>query len=382
MPAPAAASEERPASRGLRASVVRTLRRVPQLTRTRRHLWAVLEHSTPRRIANLILVEFEYRLRRTRVRGHPYILIVDPTNVCNLRCPLCPTGTGDLGRRSQLMPWDVFTRAIDELAPWAYEVNLHNWGESLLHPHVFEMIAHAAGRNLAINMSSNFNLVRAGDIDRLIDSGLEYLTLSIDGATQETYERYRVRGRLDTVLENARALVARRTALKRRTPYVEWQFIVFKHNAHEIERARALAREVGVDRFRLIPPGVPFDAPDPDGLKEAWFVASPSEATGGAVEDFRERTMATACFYLYRSITVNPDGRVAPCCVVYGTDNDFGDLREETARAIWNGPRYRSARALFRHGGRVVEPIVCSRCEWFERRSRPQAGARPGPRLR
>lgn len=346
-------------------TVVRALQAVPQYTRLSRHARSVLAHSTPRKLVNLLWTEAEYRLGATKVRGRPYILIVDPTNICNLRCPLCPTGANQQGRRKQLMKFETFTRVIDELAPYAYEVNLHNWGESILHPHVFDMIEYARERNLATNMSAHFNTVSDEAIERLVTSGLEYLCLSIDGASQATYSKYRVNGNFDKVIANARKLVLRKRALNGRTPYIEWQFIVFRHNAHEIGRARELAQEIGVDRFRLIPPGIAFEMTDTERLKQEWFVPAGTQVEDG-IADFRDQH-DEPCFYLYRSFTINPDGKVAPCCIVYGEHNDFGSYLEEGFDAIWNGAKYRSARAQFRKGGVVTTPTVCDRCTWFKK---------------
>lgn len=361
--------------RPLEGRLLRLLKRVPQFTRMGRHLRSVITHSTPRKVFNLLRIELEFRLRRTEVRGKPYILIVDPLNVCNLRCPLCPTGVGAPGRHQGRMPWETFTRAIDELAPYAYEVNLHNWGESLLHPNIFEMIAYIRDRNIATNMSTNFNIVTDEKIDRLIASGLEYLILSIDGATQDTYAQYRVRGDIEQVFENVAKLVHRRRELGSSTPCIEWQFIVFKHNAHEVDRARQKAAELGVDRFRVIPPGIPFEFEEPETLKRKWFVPSSDPAHAGEAESFRDQ-MKSSCFYLYRSFTVNPDGGTAPCCVINGEHNDFGDLKAHRVTEIWNNDKYRSARSLFRTDGEARVPTVCERCGLFAKHGRaaPAAG--------
>jgi radical SAM protein with 4Fe4S-binding SPASM domain len=361
----AVASKEQPLGR----RVMRALRAIPQYTRTSRHARSLLYHSTPQKILTLLRVESEYRLRRTVVKGRPYILIVDPTNVCNLRCPLCPTGLGEPGRKSALMPWETFTRVIDQLSPWAYEANLYNWGESTLHPHIWDMIRYATSRNLATNLSTNLNDVSNNAVDGIIESGLEYLCLSIDGATQETYSRYRVRGNLDVVLQNVRKLIERKKELGSPTPITEWQFIVFRHNAHEAERARELAAELGVDRFRLIPPGIPFESPNPAELRKKWFV---STSEGGEEEDHR-KPLKSPCFYLYRSFTVNPDGGTAPCCVVYGKHNDFGQILQQDFDEIWNNEKYRSARSQFRRNGRITTPTVCDRCDWFEKRTLPSS---------
>ncbi len=348
------------------STISRLLGKLPQLTRMSRHALSVIKHSTPRKIANLILVELEFRLRRTKVRGHPYIVIVDPLNVCNLRCPLCPTGTGELDRKQQRMEWEVFTRMIDQVAPYAYEVNLHNWGESLLHPRIFDMIRYVNSKNIATNMSTNFNRVSDGKIDELINSGLEYLILSIDGITQETYVKYRVRGNVHKVLANVEKLIARREELGSSTPYIEWQYILFEHNSHELEAARKMAEEMGVDRFRVIPPGVPILAQEPEKLKEDWFL----KHDDGNVEAFAGNE-PSSCFYLYRSITTNPDGGTAPCCIVYGDKNDFGDSNTEKVTDIWNNEMYQSARNLFREGGKGSKPTICDGCHIFRQRGEP-----------
>lgn len=202
----------------------------PDLRRAPRHVRTLAKYSTPRRLLNVAVVEMECRLGRTLLRGKPFVVFVDPINVCNLRCPLCPTGNGTLDRERGALSLDHYRRVIDEVAPWALEVSLYNWGEPLLHPHIFDMIRYAHEKRLATNMSLNFNRVRPSDIEELIDSGLDHLSLSIDGATQETYATFRVRGDLKRVLDNTRALVRRRRELGKGNPVIEWQFIVMRHN--------------------------------------------------------------------------------------------------------------------------------------------------------
>ena len=355
--------------------LARRMLNAPTYARPSHALFSVLAHATPRRLFNLALVETEFRLRRTRVAGRPYVLVVDPTNVCNLRCPLCPTGLMQRGRRAEMIPWETFTRVIDEAAPWALKVNLFNWGEPLLHTHLFDMVKYASSKNLGTSMSSNMSIQLTDErIDELVTSGLEYLCLSIDGATQQAYSTYRRRGSLELVLSNVRRIVERRKALGSRTPVLEWQFIPMKHNEHEVEAARKLAAEIGVDVFRCIPVGLPFDAPDAENLAKKWF---PVAARDGGVEMSSNDQAQSACYFLYRYLVVNPDGRASPCCVVSGEKNDFGDLKGEGLAAMWNNAKFRSGRALYRHGGRVEEATVCERCDLFAKRASRPGTAQP-----
>lgn len=350
--------------------VRRQLERMPQYRRHMKHLKGLIAHSTPTKLWNLVRVETAWLLRKPVVGGHPYILFIDPTNVCNLRCPLCPTGTGDLGRQAGMLSYECFTRVIDQLAPYAYEVNLYNWGEPLLNRQIFPMIEYARGKNLMPSMSSNLNTVHDTDIEQIAHSSLEYLTVSLDGTTPEVYAQYRRRGDFALVLANLKQLLDLKRRLRRKTPFIEWQFIVMKHNVHQIDDARRLAKELGVDLLRFIPVGMPFDAPEKAQLRQEWFPQL--DETHAGLEGFQyqllQRPKKSACFYLYRSLTVNPDSRVSPCCVVYGSKNDFGDLLAEDYQSIWNNERYQSARALFRHGGQPTVRTICDRCNIFERR--------------
>lgn len=354
------------------SSISRRIFRLPTYARSHAALHTILAHSTPRRLFNLLLVEAEFRLRRTRLLGRPYVLVVDPTNVCNLRCPLCPTGLLQQGRKGQMIAWETFTRAVDTLAPWAFKVNLFNWGEPLLHSHISDMIRYARGKNLGTSLSSNLSIeLEDENIDDLIKSGLEYICLSIDGATQSTYARYRRKGNLELVLKNARRLVKRRLELGSRTPVIEWQFIPMKHNEHEVEAARLMASEIGADRFRVIPVGIPFDSPNPQQLKQEWFpvmVANGQTADGEEISSNEQAQ--TACYFLYRYLVVNPDGRTSPCCVVSGEKNDFGDITAENLGALWNNSRYRSGRAQYANGGKVEVPTVCDGCTLFAKRTK------------
>lgn len=99
--------------------------------------------------------------------------------------------------------------------------------------------------------------------------------MSLDGVTQETYEKYRVRGNVAEVFADLRGLVAAKKALRSKTPFVEWQYIVFKHNEHEVEKARVLAEEIGVDLLRFVSPGVQPEDMHKRSLQEKWMPDNP-----------------------------------------------------------------------------------------------------------
>jgi len=187
------------------------------------HLRAFVWCTTPRKLLNVALIKVQHWLRRDRVIGMPAKYFIDPINVCNLRCPLCPTGRGVLARSRGRMTLADLKQIVHEIAPYAYRVELYNWGEPLLHPDIFDMIKYISQQRIMVGLSSNLNILDANKAQQLVDSGLAQLVVSIDGATQESYAAYRHQGKLDDVLSNLQLLLETRRALKRRTPFVIWR---------------------------------------------------------------------------------------------------------------------------------------------------------------
>lgn len=356
------------------ALVDRLLKKVPQYTRNERHLYSVIHHGNLRKWANLLRVEWERKRRRTRLRSRPYLLILDPCNYCNLRCPLCPTGVKQLGREQSMLSFEHFRHYFDPHIPYLFEVYMHNWGESLINKEVYRMIEYAQAHGVGTNLSSNLVILDSDDIDRLLDSGLEYLVVSLDGTTPETYLQYRVRGDYERVITNLREIIRRRNERGLKTPVVEWQFIVMKQNEHEIPEAERLAAEIGVDKLRFIPVGMPYEFEDRKETADRWY---PTGVSGRVESSHEEQQFGQAdkpgpCFYLYRSMVVNPDGGVSPCCVVYQKNRDFAQLDPAAPvdiEALWNNEHYRSARALYGRQRPEGEHVatVCDGCDIFSR---------------
>jgi MoaA/NifB/PqqE/SkfB family radical SAM enzyme len=346
------------------------LQKVPQYTRNARHLRSVVQHGTALKWRNLARVEYERMRRRIRVDSHPYLLIIDPCNFCNLRCPLCPTGLNDLGREQSMMSLEHFQHYLEPHVPYLFEAYLHNWGESLLNKDLFRMVEHAQRKDIGTNLSSNLVIATSEHLDQMIDSGLEYLVVSLDGASSESYLQYRVRGDFERVVENMSELIRRRNARGLKTPVVEWQFIVMKSNEHEIAAAEAMAKKIGVDLLRFVPVGMPFEFRNRDEVAEQWFPKTVQGRKHGeqVEQQFGQADKPSPCFYLYRSMVVNADGGVSPCCVVYRESRDFGKLDDAPidVSALWNNEKFLSARSLFSPEKLDKRrPTVCDACDIF-----------------
>ena len=283
---------------------------------------ALLTYSTPAKLANLLLCEAEKKLRIIAPRSTPYRAIIDVSNACSLRCPYCPTGAREFGRKPGFLPMEHIEELMERVGRYLYIAFLYNWGEPLLHPDLPKIVAQVRSRNILTVISTNLNIRNPAKLEAVLDSGLDHLIVSIDGATQEVYSQYRVKGNLDLVLENLRYLVDYKRKIKRKNPTIEWQFLVFDHNRHEVEMARKLAGDIGVNVFRTSPGFVPENHIEAWG-REAW------------------------CNFLWDTITMQVDGGIGACCHHIDKADDFLDSPAATFSTMWHAPRFMTARRLF-----------------------------------
>jgi len=214
---------------------------------------ALIKSLNLRKVFNFIVVEASYRLsclfRRPFVFGNPWAASIEPTTSCNLRCPECPTGMQALSRPKGTISIEVFRTILEKLTPDLIYLTLYFQGEPLLNPHFNEMVKLARLRRIFVATSTNGHFLNEKNVDQIIKSGLSHLIISLDGLDQQTYEKYRVKGDFQTVIEGIHRLVAARKGLKSNSPYIELQFIVMRHNEHQMQQMREFAKQAGVDKL-------------------------------------------------------------------------------------------------------------------------------------
>jgi hypothetical protein len=233
------------------------------------------------------------------------------------------------------------------------------------------------------------------DADAYVRSRLDLMIISIDGATQAVYERFRRGGNLELVLENISSLVEAKRQLGSRTPVLSWNFLAFQHNAHEILGAETMARKLGLNVFRVVRPfDVSWDDPEirpadvtPYVKRLDWTsISNPienwnrfpndleAEAIGAAFEkgfeiassSARMATSGHTCHWLYKNIVMDASGRILPCCGAPRPDArlNFGSLDSQTPDPF-NSPKHRQARAFFTgQRGTEYRALQCHDCKW------------------
>jgi len=201
-----------------------------------------------------------------------------------------------------------------------------------------------------VSMDTNLNVALSEqDVEKLITSGLNLMGIAVDGATQETYEKYRHEGSLEKVIENSKKIIEKRKELGKDNPFLVWQFMVFKHNQHEIKSAIKLAKETGVDAIRILTAhvytggvGKPFE----HSYKPSKNYLPPLGSKYSAyTKDGKKKEVVKRCQWLWKNVVINSDGNISPCCNIFPKKYDFGNiLKEKSFKAIWNNEKYRNAR--------------------------------------
>ena len=306
------------------------------------------------KVVNFLRCEVEKRRRLVGVRSFPYVAVLDVTNLCNLRCPYCPTGAQrDAGRIQRLLTLSTVDRMLEEMGDRLITVNLFNWGESLLHPQFPEIVRRFHSRNVFTHLSSNLSIENKALLEAVCRAGLDYLTVSTSGSSQETVGQYHRHSRISVVAENVRLIAEFKRQHRQRTPIIEWKYLMFKHNAHEVAAARKLAVHAGADFFCVVRGG-----------------GEPA-ALVGEHEALDHDRQPRFCHQLWDTIVVNSDNGIAPCYFLYFKTDDFADFSHVTVMNARNNPRYVTARSLFAAAAaRRLPPDLqhpCLKCEIVHR---------------
>jgi len=303
----------------------------------------------PNRRARLwrLVNRLEIRLQRQALATYPPFLTLDPISACNLRCVCCPTGEGISKLSKEPLTPDNFRRIagnlrMDRLA----HAGLYYLGEPLLNPHLAEYIRFFAERGITTVISANFS---AKDYDReflerLIRSGLDTITVSVDGTTQETYEKYRQGGSLERVLGNMRRLNEVKRSLGADRPRLVFKMLLNKVNEHQVTDAKQLAADIGAEFYQ------PHFFHIQDALRDDWTAEALQREFGTRPqtcvedEDGSHTYVDTECRQLWDTLTVTSNGDVLPCCFAWNPAFAVGNLVREPVSAIWNNDKMRTLR--------------------------------------
>lgn len=291
--------------------------------------------------------------------GLPLSVSFEPTTSCNLRCPECPSGLRAFTRPTGMLHKDFFRETIDQLAPHLSYLVFYFQGEPYLNPDFLDMVQYAVSKRIYTATSTNAHYLTDEAARRTVESGLDRLIISIDGTTQETYQGYRVGGRLDKVLQGAVNIIKWKKALNRKTPFVVFQFLVVRHNEHQIEDVKKLGKQIGVDATWLKTAQVYDYEQDPNYLIPTIDTYSRYRRNKEGRMEFKGNNQRH-CWRLWHDPVITWDGAVVPCCFDKDAQHKMGSLQEKSFLEVWQSGAYRQFRSKVLQSRSNVD--ICTNC--------------------
>ncbi|WP_430814138.1 radical SAM/SPASM domain-containing protein [Carboxylicivirga sp. RSCT41] len=320
--------------------------------------WAILRVINYRRISNalklLVSYLFSYRQKKVWLKGKPMAFAIEPTSVCNLKCPECPTGANLLKRPRGMMEMEHFKKILNDLSPELLYLNLYVQGEPMMHPGFGEMLKEAGKHGLYTSTSTNGHYITPAIADELVSGGLSRIIFSVDGTSQESYGLYRVGGNFTKVRQGIIDVVRAKARARSAFPIIVMQFLVFHHNEREIPQIKRLARRLKVDKLEI----------KTAQLNDFGTMRPPLNARFSRYADSLGKSLKAEsnnrCWRQWHSATATWDGRFAPCCYDKDAEYAFGNTQSHSVKELWSSKESLSFKAsVFKDRSKIS---ICRNC--------------------
>lgn len=303
------------------------------------------------------------------------LLQVESAIACNLRCVMCPwreitKNSINRGLMSQAI-WDAIRPHLTQVR----SIDFTGGGEPLLQPHLVEWIADAKAAGCETGFLSNGLLLKKDLLERILDAGMDWICISMDGATEEMYEQIRVGSNFRRVCENVSNIAAMRHG---KLPKTMINFVLMDMNHHQVEEIVHLAAKLGVDQVNFKQCDViRGDAGKGHGLfgpQETRDIRRLRKSLAKARRLAQKLGLLTTAFSFTpeeqavceqdprNSMFVRYDGTVAPCInlaiggptTFLGEDVEmpsahYGQLPQDDLLDLWNSDKCKFYRQRFEH---------------------------------
>ena len=301
----------------------------------------------------------------------PRKIRLDASTLCQLHCPCCSTTAHKIEPAIGFgfLKFKDFKKLLDENR-YLKEIELSNYGEIFLNPELDSIIKYAYEKKVRLLAENgvNFNTVTDQMLEMLVAYRFRLLLISIDGASHQTYQQYRVNGNFDRVIKNIGKLNNYKSLHDSSYPRLIWQFVIFGHNEHEIPLAKKMAQDFGM-RFILKLSWDRHFSPikNPDFVKkESGLPVSDCEAD--QVMQGAEYG-ASFCRMLWEEPQINWDGKILGCCCNHWRQFDGNAFTDGLVPAL-NSESITYARAMLQGLKPLREDIPCATCDLYLERAK------------
>lgn len=283
----------------------------------------------------IISYQFSKKCKLLKWKHLPVFISLEPSNVCNLHCPECPVGIRTERVKPINIDLDLSEKLINSLSDTLTHIIFYFQGEPFMNPKFLKLVKYAREKNILTSTSTNAQLIDNERARQIVESGLDRLIISLDGATQEVYEKYRVGGTLEKALQAVSDIVEWKKKLRKPHPFIEIQFIVMKHNEHQIHDVKTLVKKIKADKLTLKSAQI-YDFENGND-----FIPITDKYSRYKLSDdgkYRlKSSLKNRCKRLWIGAVVNSKGEVLPCCFDKDAKHTFGNLNNTDFKEIWTG---------------------------------------------
>ena len=286
------------------------------------------------------------------IRHTPLFVSVEPSAVCQLRCPACPVGLAFGNKCAEFyMSMDLWERVLSQIKDSAFVIQFYFQGEPLLNKDLPLMIREAHDAGLYTIVSTNAQAMTPELAKALVAAGLDRIIISMDGLTQETYAAYRVGGSLDQCKAAIRWLQKAKSA----GLTIELQVLRLRSNEHEWRAFKKEYKALGADRL-VFKTAQLYDYRHGHPLM-------PSEPRYRRYEQHADglwyrKPLGKGCFRVWSGVVIAANGDVLPCCYDKDHAHAYGNLRTASLRELFSGPKAQAFRAQVL----LQTPQICQEC--------------------
>jgi len=286
----------------------------------------------------------------------PAVVMVEPTNMCNLRCSMCYVQQRSTGIKHYLSVRQF--KDIVEQFQKIRELIFCGIGEPLLNADIFEMIKLARHKGAAfINLITNGKLLNKDTALRVVASGIDRIQISVHSFNPEVFAKVRNENQsnLENLIENIRYLIELRNKMNAGLK-ISCNVVITKFNYDDMLKLLKYAKELKIDKVEFIQLttayGALSDINAPFGqmpriIREIRRVACKLNIKVG----FLSGNECGRCYQLWDFVMVHADGNISPCNGIFPTENvGVGNIFLNPLQEIWNSKKYQDLRSLVSEG--------------------------------
>lgn len=308
-------------------------------------------------IKNIVAYLLSKLTKKVYIYGKPSFASFELSARCNLNCPQCDVGNNLTNRKNNFLYYNEYCKIMDEIGPTMLDAIFYFQGEPLLNKNFANYISYAKQYNIYTITSTNAQIINKNIALDIVKSGLDRIIISIDGTTQEVYEKYRKGGLLSKSIEAIKLLKEAKTKLNSKTPCIEAQFIVFRFNQHQIDEFKILAPAWGTDKISI--KSAQIHSPNENSeIIPTINKYSRYHKINGKWKIKKDYTKA--CFRAWYGMVISADGNILPCCFDKQEKHIYGNTKEDKIENIWKNKKSKDFRNTLLNNRQLIN--ICRNC--------------------